>query len=82
MRCHYTYHPDFGKVHIPGCWAAALHGPYYCDCYNPKKEPNPQTEKETQLLKQIKELETEKAQLNRIIKHLLEPKRHNHGKEN
>lgn len=66
MRCHYIYDKEAGKVHIPGCWAAAIHGPDHCDCFL-NKEPT----EESKDKKLIRELEKENAKLNRIIKKLL-----------
>lgn len=68
MRCHYIYDKDAGKVHIPGCYGAAIFGEDHCSCYNKGKiEPSEKSNDK----KLIRELEKENARLNRIIKKLL-----------
>jgi hypothetical protein len=55
-----------GKVHIPGCWGAAVNGESFCTCYFKRKDP---TEKQKDK-KLIKELEKENAKLWRILRKL------------
>lgn len=69
MRCRYVY--DEGvKVHIPGCWAAVIHGEGFCDCYAKRSDSEfEETDKQ-----KIRALEKENARLSRIIKKLLKVK--------
>lgn len=32
MRCYWVKDREIGRVHIPGCWGAALGGPKNCTC--------------------------------------------------
>lgn len=65
-RCHHIFDKEVGRVHIPGCWGAAVHGESHCTCYNKSTEPS-DTDKKN---KMIRELEKENARLRRIIEKL------------
>jgi hypothetical protein len=73
MRCHYTYDPVAGKVHIPGCWGAVVYGPSFCTCYNRRAE-EAESEKVKDLSRQLQDCERYNAQLQRIIKRLTNQK--------
>lgn len=32
VSCYYTNDKKAGRVLIPGCWAAAIHGKEFCTC--------------------------------------------------
>lgn len=76
MKCHYIYTEDGLKVLIPGCIAVAVSGDIQdCTCRNElterqfeRKEYNDTVKA---LRKQVKDLERENIQQNRIIKNLL-----------
>lgn len=76
MKCHYIYTEDGLKVLIPGCMAVAVSGNIQdCTCRNElterqfeRKEYNDTVKA---LRKQVKDLERENIQQNRIIKNLL-----------
>jgi hypothetical protein len=68
MKCHYTNVEGVGRVHIPGCMGAAVHGPSRCTCR--WKPDNPITTRDKERVKLIKELEKENARLERIINKL------------
>lgn len=76
MKCHYIYTEDGLKVLIPGCMAVAVSGDIQdCTCRNElterqfeRKEYNDTVKA---LRKQVKDLERENIQQNRIIKNLL-----------
>lgn len=71
MRCHYTYDKKAGKVHIPGCWGAVIHGPGFCSCYDNSDYPDIESEKVKSLRREVKDLEKYNASLQRIIKQLI-----------
>ena len=75
MKCHYIYTEDGLKVLIPGCWSVVLSGDIRdCTC---RDESFEEFERERYnkavkaLRKQVKDLEKENIQQNRIIKNLL-----------
>lgn len=66
MKCHYITDPKDGKQYLmPGC-EPGWYNDAHCIC----RIPRPQKEL-TEQEKLIKELETENARLNRIIRNLL-----------
>lgn len=75
MKCHYIYTEDGLKVLIPGCWSVVLSGDIRdCTCRDEsfeafERECYNKTEKA--LRKQVRDLEKETIQQNRIIKNLL-----------
>ena len=79
MRCHYIYDKNAGKVRIPGCWGG-IYGPEGCTCGSTFTietfEKNLYNEKLAELNKENKEMQKEIFRLNRIIKKLLNLKRH------
>lgn len=75
MKCHYIYTEDGLKVLVPGCMSVAVSGDIAdCTC---REETFEAFERERYnktvkaLRKQVKELERENIQQNRIIKNLL-----------
>lgn len=72
MKCHYIYDHEAGKVLIPGCMGSVIHGVNGCSCR--AKEVRYDVEKLRELSQQVKELETENARLNRVIKNLIKSK--------
>ncbi len=85
MKCHYVYDKEYGKVHIPGCWAVVHSGdPKRCTCRSfpetfQQFEKKEYTEKLLEKNRQIKELEQENARLKRIIKKLTNAKNDSHS---
>lgn len=76
MKCHYIYDEEVGKVLIPGCWGTVIHGIENCECRNMydsfgKYEKALYNEAIGRQNKIIKELESENARLNRLVKNLL-----------
>lgn len=75
MKCHYIYTEDGLKVLIPGCWSVVLSGDIRdCTCCDEsfeafERERYNKTVKA--LRKQVRDLEKETIQQNRIIKNLL-----------
>lgn len=79
MKCHFVYDKKIGKVHIPYCWAAVIHGPKYCTCHDyPETFEEFENEKfnkvTAELRKKVKDLEQYNARLQRIIKKLIKNK--------
>lgn len=77
MKCHYIYTDKGEKILIPGCMAVAVSGDMEnCTCRNHHTESFTQYEKKKyneeicRLHQEIKELESENAYLNRIIRKL------------
>lgn len=73
MKCHYIYTEKGEKVLIPGCWDVVNSGDMsLCTCreeHTPSLYEKQRYNEEVKRLKQeIKELETENAFLNRIIR--------------
>lgn len=81
MKCHYFYSKEYGKVHIPGCWGATIHGPGFCTCRDGLPDTFEEFEKQEYrkklltMKKQMSALEKDNAELNRTIKNLLKRKR-------
>lgn len=79
MKCHYIYTEQGEKVLIPGCMAVAVSG---CmeDCTCRSEKTFAQFEREeynktvNALRREIKDLEKENANLNRIIKKITKKK--------
>lgn len=75
MKCHYIYTEEGLKVLIPGCWSVVMSGDIRdCTCHEEtfatfERERYNKTVKA--LRKQVKDLEQENIQQNRIIKNLL-----------
>ena len=75
MKCHYIYTEQGEKVLIPGCMAVAVSGDME-DCTCRSKKTFAQFEREEYnrtvrvLRKEIEDLESENAYLNRIIRKL------------
>ena len=74
MKCHYIYTETGEKVLIPGCMGTAAMGIEHCTCRfekSPAQFEREQYNETIKVLKQvIKDLESEIAYLNRIIKKL------------
>ena len=74
MKCHYIYTETGEKVLIPGCMGTAAMGNEHCTCRfekSPAQFEREQYNETIKVLKQeIKDLESENAYLNRIIKKL------------
>lgn len=74
MKCHYIYTETGEKVLIPGCMGTAAMGIEHCTCRiekSPAQFEREQYNETIKVLKQeIKDLESENAYLNRIIKKL------------
>ena len=74
MKCHYIYQDDRFRVLIPGCMGTAAMGIEHCTCRfekSPAQFEREQYNETIKVLKQeIKDLESENAYLNRIIKKL------------
>lgn len=72
MKCHYIYTETGEKVLIPGCMGTAAMGIEHCTCRfekSPAQFEREQYNETIKVLKQeIKDLESENAYLNRIIK--------------
>lgn len=73
MKCHYIYTEHGEKVLIPGCMAVAVSGDMEdCTCRSEKTFPQFEREEYNKAVKalrqEIKDLESENAYLNRIIK--------------
>ena len=79
MKCHYIYTEQGEKVLIPGCMAVAVSGDIQ-DCTCRSKKTFAQFEREDYnntvkaLRQEIKDLESENACLNRIIRKLTKHK--------
>lgn len=75
MKCHYIYTEQGEKVLIPGCMAVAVSGDIE-DCTCRSKKTFAQFEREEYnrmvrvLRKEIEDIESENAYLNRIIRKL------------
>lgn len=79
MKCHYTYTEDGMKVLIPYCWPVVLSGDMRdCICRQEQTfnqfEKKIYNEKVKALQQEIKDLEKENADLNRIIKKITKKK--------
>ena len=75
MKCHYIYTERGEKVLIPGCMAVAVSGDMEdCTCRSEKTFAQFEREKYNRtvkvLRKEIEDLESENAYLNRIIRKL------------
>lgn len=75
MKCHYIYTEQGEKVLIPGCMAVAVSGDMEdCTCRSEKTFAQFEREKYNRtvkvLRKEIEDLESENAYLNRIIRKL------------
>lgn len=79
MKCHYIYTEQGEKVLIPGCMAVAVSGDMQdCTCRSEKTFAQFEREEYNKTVKalrqEIKDLESENAYLNRIIKKLTKHK--------
>ena len=79
MKCHYIYTERGEKVLIPGCMAVAVSGDMEdCTCRSTISFPQFEREEYNRtvkaLRKEIEDLESENAYLNRIIKKLTKHK--------
>ena len=79
MKCHYIYTEEGEKVLIPGCMAVAVSGDMQdCTCRSGKTFAQFEREEYNKAIKalrqEIKDLESENAYLNRIIKNLTKNK--------
>ena len=79
MKCHYIYTERGEKVLIPGCMAVAVSGDMEdCTCRNDISFPQFEREEYNKTVKalrqEIKDLESENACLNRIIRKLTRQK--------
>lgn len=79
MKCHYVYDPIAGKVLIPGCMAVAHSNDMArCTCRSLSTFRDFEKQRYNEILKQkddlIKSLERDNADLNRIIKKLINKK--------
>ena len=79
MKCHYIYTEQGEKVLIPGCMAVAVSGDMEdCTCRNEKTFAQFERERYNETVKalrqEIKDLESENAHLNRIIRKLTKHK--------
>lgn len=74
MKCHYIYTETGEKVLIPGCMGTAAMGIEHCTCRFEKSPTQFERERYNETVKalkqEIKDLESENAYLNRIIKKL------------
>ena len=74
MKCHYIYTETGEKVLIPGCMGTAAMGIEHCTCRFEKSPAQVEREQYIEtimvLKQEIKDLESENAYLNRIIKKL------------
>lgn len=74
MKCHYIYTEDGKKVLIPGCMGTAAMGIENCTCRSEKTFAEFERERYNETVKalrqEVKDLESENAYLNRIIKKL------------
>ena len=80
MKCHYIYTEQGEKVLIPGCMAVAVSGDMQdCTCRSEKTFAQFEREDYNNTVKalrqEIKDLESENAYLNRIIKKLTKHKK-------
>ena len=80
MKCHYIYTEQGEKVLIPGCMAVAVSGDMQdCTCRSEKTFVQFEREDYNKTVKalrqEIKDLESENACLNRIIKKLTKHKK-------
>lgn len=76
MKCRYIYDPKAGKVLIPGCMGVAVSNDFdNCTCRQNSSFSGFEKSEFNKILKQkedlIKDLESENARLNRIIKKLI-----------
>ena len=77
MKCHYIWDKKVGKIHIPYCWGAVMHGPAFCTCRDNLPDTFEAFEKKlyrdklVEMQNEIKDLEKYNAQLQRVIKKLL-----------
>lgn len=72
MKCHYTYTEDGEKVLIPGCMAVAVSGDIEdCTCRSEMTFEQFERKRYNEILNrlqsEIKDLEEENAELNRVI---------------
>lgn len=79
MKCHYIYTEHGEKVLMPGCMAVAVSGDMQdCTCRSEKTFAQFEREEYNKTVKalrqEIKDLESENAYLNRIIKNLTKNK--------
>lgn len=78
MKCHYIYTEDGEKVLIPGCMGTAAMGIENCTCRSEKTFAAFERERYNETVKvlrqEVKDLESENAYLNRIIKKLTKKK--------
>ena len=71
MKCHYIYTETGEKVLIPGCMGTAAMGIEHCTCRFEKSFAQFEREQYNETVKALKkDLESENAYLNRIIKKL------------
>lgn len=80
MKCHYIYTEQGEKVLIPGCMAVAVSGDMQdCTCRSEKTFAQFEREDYNKTVKalrqEIKDLESENAYLNRIIRKLTKHKK-------
>ncbi len=79
MKCHYIYTEDGEKVLIPGCMGTAAMGIENCTCRSEKTFAAFERERYNETVKvlrqEVKDLESENAYLNRIIKKLTKNKK-------
>ena len=80
MKCHYIYTEHGEKVLIPGCMAVAVSGDMQdCTCRSEKTFAQFEREDYNKTVKalrqEIKDLESENAYLNRIIRKLTKHKK-------
>lgn len=80
MKCHYIYTEQGEKVLIPGCMAVAVSGDMQdCTCRSEKTFAQFEREQYNKTVKalrqEIKDLESENAYLNRIIRKLTKHKK-------
>lgn len=80
MKCHYIYTEQGEKVLIPGCMAVAVSGDMQdCTCRSEKTFAQFEREEYNKTVKalrqEIKDLESENAYLNRIIRKLTKHKK-------
>ena len=80
MKCHYIYTEQGEKVLIPGCMAVAVSGDMQdCTCRSEKTFAQFEREDYNNTVKalrqEIKDLESENAYLNRIIRKLTKHKK-------
>lgn len=79
MKCHYIYTEKGEKVLIPGCMGTAAMGIENCTCRSERTFAAFERERYNETVKvlrqEVKDLESENAYLNRIIKKLTKNKK-------